>query len=180
MHSLPKVQIAVADMPLTFAEAILGFVKDRYAFQITNAHNADYVFHSVDGCEVLKYTGVRIFLTGEYVSPNFNISDYALAFDPIKFNDRYCRLPLIKLYKESYQSLSAARPPAVKVLAQKTGFCAYVMSNTKNSAPERERIVDTLKQYKTIDCGGKVAQQCRRSRRRQNRLSIKIQICTGY
>lgn len=155
MHSLPKVQIAVADMPLPFAEAILSFVKDRYAFQITNARDAEYVFHSVDGCDVLKHTGVRIFLTGEYVSPNFNISDYALAFDPIKFNDRYCRLPLIKLYKESYQSLTAARPPAVKVLAQKTGFCAYVMSNTKNSAPERERIFDALKQYKTIDCGGK-------------------------
>ena len=124
MHSLPKVQIAVADMPLPFAEAILGFVKDRYAFQITNARDADYVFHSVDGCEVLNYTGVRIFLTGEYVSPNFNISDYALAFDPIKFNDRYCRLPLIKLYKESYQSLSAARPPAATRAITHPGSCA--------------------------------------------------------
>ena len=155
VNPLPNVQIAVADMPLQLAEMILGFVKDRDEFQITNASDADYVFHSVDGCEVLNYTGVRIFVTGEYVSPNFNISDYALAFDPIKFNDRYCRLPLIKLYKESYQSLGAPRPAAAEALAQKTGFCAYVMSNTKNSAPERERIVDALNKYRSVDCGGK-------------------------
>ena len=29
------------------------------------------------------------------------------------------------------------------------------MSNTKNSAPERERMVDALNQYKAVDCGGK-------------------------
>ena len=29
------------------------------------------------------------------------------------------------------------------------------MSNTKNSAPERERILNALNTYKTVDCGGK-------------------------
>ena len=137
------------------SKAILALVSPQYEFQITNARDADYVFHSVDGCEVLNYTGVRIFVTGEYVTPNFNLSDYALAFDPIEFGDRYCRLPLIKLYEESYRALGATRPPATEALAQKTGFCAYVMSNTKNSAPEREQLVEALDTYKSVALGGK-------------------------
>ena len=155
MKTLPEVRIAVADMPLPFAEMILGFVKDRYALQITNARDADYVFHSVDGYEVLNYTGVRIFVSGEYVTPNFNLSDYALAFDPITFGDRYCRLPLIKLYKESYRALATPRTPTAIALAQKTGFCAYVISNTKNSAPERAQLVEALDTYKPVAMGGK-------------------------
>ena len=155
MKTLPEVRIAVADMPLPFAEMILGFVKDRYALQITNARDAEYVFHSIDGCEVLNYAGVRIFVSGEYVTPNFNLSDYALTFDSIEFGDRYCRLPLIKLYKESYQALVAPRPPATEALAQKTGFCAYVMTNTKNCAPEREQLVEALETYKSVALGGK-------------------------
>jgi hypothetical protein len=103
----------------------------------------------------LNYTGVRIFVTGEYITPNFNLSDYALAFDPIEFGDRYCRLPLIKLYEESYRALCVPRPPAAEALAQKNGFCAYVMSNTKNSAPEREQLVEALNTYKSVALGGK-------------------------
>lgn len=154
-RKIKRVALVDAGLKPYMAEAILALVSPQYEFQITNARDADYVFHSVDGCEVLNYTGVRIFVTGEYVTPNFNLSDYALAFDPIEFGDRYCRLPLIKLYEESYRALGATRPPAAEALAQKTGFCAYVMSNTKNSAPEREQLVEALDTYKSVALGGK-------------------------
>ncbi|NCG11342.1 MAG: hypothetical protein GWP33_09745, partial [Alphaproteobacteria bacterium] len=101
------------------------------------------------------YSGIRIFVTGEYVTPNFNISDYALAFDHLDFGDRYCRLPLIKLFRDAYDTLCAPRPPGDTVAAHKTGFCAYVMSNTKNSAPEREQLVEAINQYKPVALGGK-------------------------
>ena len=152
---IKRVALVDAGLKNYVTEAILALLSSQYEFKITNAREADYVFHSVDGYEVLNYTGVRIFVTGEYVTPNFNLSDYALAFDPIKFGDRYCRLPLIKLYKESYQTLVAPRPPAAEALAQKTGFCAYVMTNTKNSAPEREQLVEALNTYKSVALGGK-------------------------
>jgi hypothetical protein len=78
-----------------------------------------------------------------------------MAFDHIEFGDRYCRLPLIKLFRDAYDTLCAPRPPGETVAAQKTGFCAYVMSNTKNSASEREQFVDALNIYKPVALGGK-------------------------
>lgn len=134
---------------------VLDFIKDRYDFEITRDTDADYVFHSCLGYDVLKYHGVRIFVTGEYVSPNFNLSDYALAFDPISFGDRYCQLPLLKMYREAYAALCAPRADPKTILAQKDGFCAYVMSNMTNSAAERTDIFDLLSNYKPVHSGGK-------------------------
>lgn len=157
MQNRATKQIAIVDTSGT--PETLGilhkFLGNRYEFKVTSKYDADYVIHSCFGNEVLKYSGVRIFITGECVSPDFNISDYALAFDHLQFGDRYCRLPLIKLFTESYTSLSAPRPPAEETLANKTGFCAYVMSNTKNSAPQREQLFDALNTYKPVASGGK-------------------------
>lgn len=157
MTTKPKKRIALVDAGKNpeILRAVLSFVDDRYEIEITKDRDADYVFHSCFGYDVLKYSGVRIFVTGESVSPNFNISDYALAFDHLQFGDRYCRLPLIKLFRDAYACLCAPRPPADSVLAKKTGFCAYVMSNTKNSAPEREMLVNALDTYKPVAMGGK-------------------------
>ncbi len=139
----------------THAEKVLGFVSNKYDFELTCARNADYVFHSVGGYNVLKYSGVRIFLTGENVTPNFAVSDYAMAFDKLSFGDRYVWLPLIKLYREAYAALTAPRPPADEILRQKTDFCAYVMSNLTDSAEERTRIFDLLSAYKKVNSGGR-------------------------
>lgn len=117
--------------------------------------DADYVFHSANSLEVLKYSGIRIFVSGENVSPDFNISDYAIGFDPLIFQDRYCRLPLFKLYRDAYDSLVRPRPCPKSILAGKEGFCAYVMSNTKDSADIRIRLFEALNCYKAIASGGK-------------------------
>jgi len=158
MQLKPKIRIAIVDAGKTDAfvtPLILPFIKEEYGIELTSDYNADYVFHSCLDNEVLKYTGIRIYVTGENVSPNFNISDYALAFDPIEFGDRYCRLPLIKLYRHAYQALCQKRAPAESLLNQKDSFCAYVVSNLKDSAKERVQIVDALSKYKTINLGGK-------------------------
>lgn len=134
--------------------AVLELVKDRYDFEITKDRCADYVFHSNYGFDVLNYPGIRIFVTGENVSPNMGISDYAMAFDKMEFGDRYCWMPLIRLYREAYETFLRPRPPAGEVIAKKTGFCAYVMSSTRDSAPERTRIFERLNEYKTVHSGG--------------------------
>ena len=156
MHPRTK-RIALVDAgeKAEILRAVLPFIAEHYDIEITQDKDADYVFHSCFGNEVLKYSGIRVFITGEYITPNFNISDYALAFDHLNFGDRYCRLPLIKLFLDAYAALCAPRAQADGVYAQKTDFCAYVMSNTKNSAPEREQIVDALNAYKPVALGGK-------------------------
>lgn len=157
MTSKLRKRIAIVDSgrKADVAEAVLSLIADRYDVERTTDRDADYVFHSCLGYDVLNYPGVRIFVTGENVSPNFNISDYALAFDPIQFGDRYLRLPLFRLYREAYAALCAPRLPVDKIMANKKGFCAYVMSNMTDSAPERTRIFDLLSAYKPVASGGK-------------------------
>ncbi|TYP00053.1 glycosyl transferase family 10 (putative fucosyltransferase) [Geothermobacter ehrlichii] len=146
--------IAAVDSQRDFIENILAFVDDRYDFVWTDGHKADYVFHSIDGYDVLKCPGVRIFVTGENVTPDFAVSDYAMAFEKLSFADRYVWLPLIRLYRRDYAALLRPRKNPDEVARQKTDFCAYVMSNTRNSAEERVRIFELLSQYRQVNSGG--------------------------
>ena len=152
-----KKRIAIVDcgQPAHVANGILQLLADDYEFEITSDYNADYVIHSCMGYEVLKYSGIRIFVCGECVSPNFNISDYALAFDRMQFGDRNHWFPLIKLYTDAYVVLKSPRTPAEEIIKKKSGFCAYVMSNTKNSSDERVQIFELLNAYKTVNSGGR-------------------------
>lgn len=150
------IKIAAVDFgpEICMLHAVLELVSERYDFEITQERDADYVFHSNYGYDVLNYQGVRIFVTGENVSPNMGISDYALAFDQMTFADRYCWMPLIKLYHEAYRTFLTPRPAVDEILPSKTDFCAYVMSSTRDSAPERTQIFDLLNDYKTVHSGG--------------------------
>lgn len=150
-----KIRIAIADPGDTpLFTAILDFVRGDYDFEFTTDLDADFVLHSGNGYEVLRYSGVRIFATGENVSPNFNLSDYALGFNKLSYGDRHLWLPLLRLYRPSYRVLTEPRLPVDEVMARKTGFCAYVMSNTSQSASERTEIFDLLSAYKTVSSGG--------------------------
>ena len=150
-----KIAIVDAGRDPQLINAVLDAFASQYDWVKCPPREADYVLHSGMGHEVLKGPGIRIFVTGENVSPDFNISDYAIAFDPISFGDRYCRLPLFKLYPDAYAHLKAPRPSAEKVLAAKQGFCAYVMSNVRDSAKERIRLFDSLSAYKPVASGGR-------------------------
>jgi len=151
----PIKRIAITDAQEGFVRQILCFVDDKYDFELTTDRNADYVFHGVGGMDALNYSGVRIFITGENVTPNFAISDYAMAFEKLDFGDRYLWTPLIKLYKETYPTFTEPRPAVDDVMTQKTDFCAYVMSNTTDSDDARTRIFDLLSEYKPVNSGGK-------------------------
>ena len=157
METTPVKRIALVDGGVVpeILNSVLPFIDHIYDLEFTTDHDADYVFHSCFGFEVLKYKGVRIFVTGENVSPNFNVSDYALAFDPLTYGDRYRQLPLFRLYRESYQALCAPRPHARETFETKEHFCAYVMSNTSDSASTRTEIFDILSTYKPVHSGGK-------------------------
>jgi hypothetical protein len=152
---IKRIAIVDAGKDTAFIDAVLDFVREDYHFDFVHPREADYIFHSCMGKDILKYDGIRIFATGECVTPDFNVCDYALGFDHIRFGDRYCRLPLIKLFKDAYSTFLKPRPNPVEILKNKTGFCAYVMSNTKNSAPEREKVFNALSEYKQVDSGGK-------------------------
>ena len=151
---MTRIQLSVADFGLChiLADRLLDWVVDRYEVRYSS-HGAPYVLHSCNGYDVLKHPGVRIFVTGENVVPDFNICDYAFGFQRLDFGDRYCRLPLYRLDKVVYERLRQARPPVDVVLRAKTGFCAAVISNTRG-APARSRLVELLNACRRVDMGG--------------------------
>lgn len=149
-----RIKLAYSDMPAIYIGNILRVVNDLYDFEITRDRDADYVFFSCDGLDVLRYPGIRIFVCGENVTPNFAICDYAMAFDKMQFGDRNLWSPLFKIHSR-YHDMLKPRPDPLAVMASKTDFCAYVMSNTTASDDMRIRIFDALSAYKTVHSGGR-------------------------
>ena len=72
MNVKPKKRIAIVDCgsPPHVAHGLLNLINEDYDIEITDDLDADYVIHSCMGYEVLKYSGIRIYVCGECVSPN--------------------------------------------------------------------------------------------------------------
>ena len=129
---------------------LINLLKQRYNIELSES--PDYLIFSVFGYTNLNYENcIKIFYTGENLTPDFNICDYAIGFDYLSFGDRYMRLPLYVAY--GIEKL--AQPKVIdreKVLNRK--FCSYVVSNNIGS-PERGRFFHLLSEYKKVDSGGR-------------------------
>ncbi len=107
------------------------------------------LIYSCFGNDHLDFKGPRLFYTGENIRPDWNACDFAVSFDyPV--TDRNYRLPLYGLGDMS----QLLRPKdANRILASKTKFCNFVVSNPQGS--ERNRFFKKLSKYKKVDSGGK-------------------------
>lgn len=127
-------------------------LSERYNVIIDDV-SPDYLFYSNFGREYLKYDCVKIFYTGECIVPDFNLCDYAIAFDNLTFGDRYIRVPLYELfqYGQRYRTLL---DNSYKRIKDKSAFCGFVVSNDQGM-PEREEMFKLLSKYKKVDSGGR-------------------------
>jgi hypothetical protein len=116
----------------------------------------DYIFYSCFGYEHLRYNCIRIFYTGECITPNFNECDYAIGFDRLEFGDRYIRIPLYRMFKweKEYPDLVNRKKFTMDDLKGKEGFCSFVYSNCF-AQDSRNEIFDKLNQYKKVSSGGR-------------------------
>lgn len=108
----------------------------------------------VDKINPYKYSkAIRIFSTGESISPDFNIYDYAIGFDNIKMYDRYFRYPG---WADSYNKelpKQYINKTEEELLNRK--FCNFIYSN--NNAPAiRNNLFKEISKYKQVDSWGKV------------------------
>ncbi|WP_300449474.1 glycosyltransferase family 10 [uncultured Helicobacter sp.] len=107
------------------------------------------------GVEHIHYDCVRIFYTGENITPNFNICDYAIGFEHIQFLDRYIRYPLYLFYEADFEkALHKHENISSKTLQNKTRFCNFIVSNGR-ADPLREATFRALNAYKKVDSTGK-------------------------
>ncbi len=147
--------------PTSYANFIVERLHKYYKVEFSE--NPDYLIYHESTFEHLKYNNcIKIFFTGENITPNFNLCDYSIGFDYLNFEDRHYRYPLylIKVFYNDaelelvnknylYEPLHLTKED----LATKKEFCSFVYSNYR-SDNHRKLIVEKLSEYKTVNCGG--------------------------
>lgn len=132
-----------------------NLLSERYRLLLDPKHPDILIYSHLGKRDIRKqtfhrYKCLRIFYTGENLRPDFNECDFALSFD---FTDdpRNLRLPLYVLYDDYPQLLHRSFPD--DLLARKTKFCCFVVSNPDN--PVRNEFFRLLSEYKHVDSGGR-------------------------
>ncbi|MDR1683620.1 MAG: glycosyltransferase, partial [Candidatus Symbiothrix sp.] len=129
---------------------IIELLRQEYVVVIDN--NPDYLFFSVFDYNHLKYRNcIKIFYSGENIEPDFNLCDYAIAFQHLNAGDRYLRHPLFVI--SGFEKVENKPIDPDKALNRK--FCNFVYSNWKWSDPVRETFFKKLSKYKKVDSGGR-------------------------
>lgn len=123
-------------------------------FEIEWSEQPDFVFCSIFGNRHLRYDCVKIFFTGENLSPDFNLVDYAIGFHHIIYDDRYLRFPLYVLYQDALDAALKKHLNTNSAYLSHQKFCNYVISNAI-SDHARDQMIEVLNSYQTVDSGGR-------------------------
>ncbi len=134
-------------------EQVVSLLSKHYRVEFSE--NPDFLFYSVFGNDFRNYKNcVKVFITGENVSPNFNECDYAVGFDPLDFGDRYLR------YYHAWDILTQdmLHRENLPIELSQRKFCNFIYSNgSHGEGPAiRQEFCRKLMEYKHVDCPGKV------------------------
>lgn len=153
---MKQIKVFFTDFALDFDINNNDFVNILRSFYdvIIDSNNPDYLFYSTFGQNYLNYHCIRIFYTGECITPNFNICDYAIGFDRMDFGDRYLRVPLYRLfqYRKLYDKLFEREQ--IKSVDASKNFCSFVCSNCF-ADDLRLKMFEELSKYKKVNSGGR-------------------------
>lgn len=131
-------------------------------YDVEFSENPEYIFYNESTFKYLKYDCIRIFYTGENISPNFNLCDYAIGYDYMNFEDRYYRLPLylVAVFYNEEEIRAAGDDYLIRRanfskndLSEKSEFCSFVYSNYLADGA-RKTFFDKLSNYKKVNAGG--------------------------
>ena len=168
-----KIKIAYVDFWKNFNPEEFRFtkiLKKHYEVEFDN-NNPDYVFCSHFGKNFLKYNCVRILYLGEAKAPDFNVYDYAIAFDDIKFGDRYLRYPYFLFDENNLNKALKKHLITEDEITAKSGFCSFVVSNNL-ADPRRQEFFEGLSTYKKVDSGGRYANNLPDGQAVENKLTF--------
>ena len=127
-------------------------------YNLNYTENPDFVFYSQPPRKSRQYkNAVKIYLSGENTMPNFNYCDYAITYNPIKFEDRHFWYAAY-MYSEILFGPWEYHPITDRNMA-KRNFCSFVVSSgTKGleGTALRMDFFQLLSKYKHIDSPGKI------------------------
>lgn len=134
---------------------VLRILRKHYDVEVCD--DADYVFFSTMGESHWSVPDrcVKIFQTGENLTPDFNACDYAIGFEWMDYEDRYIRFPNYMFYDADLLHKMEHKhelPEGWNQAKEKPDFCSFMVSNHRN--PKRNETFHELSRYKKIDSGG--------------------------
>lgn len=122
-------------------------------YNVSISDDPQYLFYGPYGSKNLKYKNcIRIFISPENISPDFNLCDYAMGFDYMDFGDRYLRRPN---YYGREADLELCIHKHQLPIPKKTEFCSFVVSNGQYADSRREDFFHLLSKYKKVNSGGR-------------------------
>ena len=91
---------------------------------------------------LLKMIVIKIFFTGENLTPDFNACDYAIGFEWMDYGDRYFRYPLYLAYNNISEEMEHKHEAldGYSILEEKQYFCSFVYSNGRANS-FRQKVV---------------------------------------
>jgi hypothetical protein len=135
-----------------FHDHVLPILKKHYNVEFSD--HPDFLIYCVWGNEHLNYENcIKIWITGEYVAPDFNECDYAIDNNYLTFGDRHLRYMFAFTY---IPNIPKVREKTTSDLVNRK-FCNMVSSNDRTKGSRiRVEFTKKLMQYKQVDCPGTV------------------------
>lgn len=135
----------------------INILKNRYDVELSDS--PDYLFFSplADYFQYAHYDCIRIMISGEPFSADWNSADYSIDFDSYTFGDRHIRYPLY-LYQWQTQGpyfprTALTSEQADDIIHSKTNFCNFIYGHQTISGM-REKIYHSISKYKHVDSLG--------------------------
>ena len=121
---------------------------------VQELHQADVLIYSDWGRKHWDFKGLKIYHSGENMLPDFGQCDLAFTSMELPDEPRNIRLPIYFFYlAEAEKLIKSADFDARAVLAAKTKFCNFLVSNGRS--PMRNQAFKQLNRRQRVDSGGK-------------------------
>ncbi len=151
-----KIQLDFADFHRNFPKQDNYFyhlLSQRFTIELCD--QPDFLIYSEFGDSHRLQNCIKIFYTQESTLPNFNECDYAFTSHYLD-DARHVRLPYYAVLYPSPEAVIKQSGEAEAVLAAKTKFCSFMVSN-HHPKKNRNRLDFFLKlsRYKKVDSGGR-------------------------
>ena len=129
--------------------------KNGYDVQITE--DPDYIICDVLGKHHYEYCGypqVRIFESGENVTPDFNLVDYAISRYPIRFGDRNFYYPGCTMSGRYWHALAGKDRNYPAAFLQEKPYFANLIAGHDSEHNYRSIFFEKLSAYKRVESAG--------------------------
>jgi hypothetical protein len=153
----PTLRIAFSDFHRGFNpkdNRIWKVLAVRYSLELVDFGNKpNFLVYSDFGIKHWAFDGLKIYITGENMVPDFKECD--LAFTPFEISNepRAIRLPYYAQILTEPERLIRSNNYTAAHLKNQSKFCAFVVSNPKS--PERNKFFKELNRRLPVDSGGR-------------------------